>query len=41
VKYELNINKVAHADKNYDELRGIFDLLSKSSRQLLKISNKK
>ena len=41
VKYELNINKVAHADKNYDELRGIFDLLSKSSQQLLEISNKK
>ena len=35
VKYELSINKVAHADKNYDELRGIFDLLSKRSQQKL------
>lgn len=35
VRYLFNINKVSHSEKNYDTLRGIFDLISKRSAEPL------
>ena len=35
IKYLFNINKVAHSDKNYDTLRGMFDIFSKYCNEKL------
>ncbi len=35
VKYQFNINKVSHPEKNYDTLRGMFDLFSKKCQEQL------
>ena len=37
VMYQLNVQKVLHADSNYDALRGIFDMFSKCSKLQLSI----
>ncbi len=33
--YQMDINAVAHASKNYDSLRGLFDMMAKSSNRAL------
>ena len=35
VRYLFNINKIAHPDKNYDTLRGMFDIFSKYCNEKL------
>ena len=35
VRYVFNINKVSHSDKNYDTLRGMFDIFSKYCNEKL------
>lgn len=33
VKYQFNTNKVSHPEKNYDTLRGMFDMFSKKCKE--------
>ena len=40
VQYQLNVNKLSHSQKNYSELRGIFDLFATYSNQPLKFSKR-
>ena len=40
VQYQLNVNKMSHNQKNYAELRGIFDLFASYSNKPLVFSKR-
>ena len=41
VQYQFNVNKLSHSEKNYSQLRGIFDMFANYSQQPLRFKQTK